>query len=66
MGNSSNRNVPVPPHAQHADYTAQQLPQLWIPLRTDILVYRSKLAGVTPLNPFSGGENAQDWYYVKS
>jgi peptide/nickel transport system substrate-binding protein len=50
----------------YEDYTAQQLPQLWIPLRTDILVYRTNLAGVTPLNPFSGGENAQDWYYVKS
>ncbi|HEX6519955.1 MAG TPA: ABC transporter substrate-binding protein [Streptosporangiaceae bacterium] len=51
---------------QYEDYTAEQLPQLWVPLRSKIVVYRSNLAGVTPLNPFSGGENAQDWYYVKS
>lgn len=49
----------------YEDYTARQLPQLWTPLRSKIVVYRSNLAGVTPLNPFSGAENAQDWYYVK-
>jgi peptide/nickel transport system substrate-binding protein len=51
---------------QYEDYTAEQLPQLWVPLRTSIHVYRNNLGGYTPLNPFSAGEDAQDWYYVKS
>jgi peptide/nickel transport system substrate-binding protein len=50
----------------YEDYTAKQLPQLWVPLRSKIVVYRGNLAGVTPLNPFSAAENAQHWYYVKS
>lgn len=49
----------------YEDYTNRQLPQLWSPIRSKIVVYRSDLAGITPLNPFSGAENAQDWYYVK-
>ncbi|HEY1705224.1 MAG TPA: peptide ABC transporter substrate-binding protein [Trebonia sp.] len=51
---------------QYEDYTAQQLPQLWVPLRNSIHVFRSNLGGYTPLNPFNAGEDAQDWYYVKS
>jgi peptide/nickel transport system substrate-binding protein len=51
---------------QYEDYTAEQLPQLWIPLRNSIHVYRNNLAGYTPINPFTAGEDAQDWYYVKS
>lgn len=49
----------------YEDYTARQLPQLWMPENAKIVVYRNNLAGVAPLNPFSGAENAQDWYYVK-
>ena len=49
---------------QYEDYAARQLPWLWLPLRSEILVYRTKLRGVVPLNPFSGGLNYQDWYYT--
>ncbi|WP_037908963.1 peptide ABC transporter substrate-binding protein [Actinacidiphila yeochonensis] len=49
---------------EYEDYAAQQLPWLWLPLRSGILVYRTKLQGVVPLNPFSGGNNFEDWYYT--
>ncbi|WP_198035353.1 ABC transporter substrate-binding protein [Streptacidiphilus rugosus] len=49
---------------QYEDYAAQQLPWLWLPLREGILVYRTKLQGVVPLNPFSGGQNFEDWAYT--
>ena len=49
----------------YEDYTAQQLPQLWIPLPSNIQVYKSNLAGYAPLNPFSGGLNPEDWYFTK-
>jgi len=48
----------------YEDYAARQLPFLWLPLREGLLVYRSKLQGVVPLNPFSGGLNFEDWYYT--
>lgn len=48
----------------YEDYAAQQLPWLWLPLRSSILVYRTKLQGVVPLNPFSGGLNFEDWSYT--
>jgi peptide/nickel transport system substrate-binding protein len=48
----------------YEDYAARQLPWLWLPLRSSILVYRTKLQGVVPLNPFSGGLNFEDWYYT--
>lgn len=50
---------------QYEDYTAEQLPQLWVPLPSNISVYRSNLAGYAPLNPFSGGLNTEDWYFTK-
>jgi peptide/nickel transport system substrate-binding protein len=50
--------------SQYEDYAARQLPWLWIPLRAGVLVYRSNLQGVVPLNPFSGGNNFEDWYYT--
>ncbi|MBV9796143.1 MAG: hypothetical protein JO016_19650 [Actinobacteria bacterium] len=50
---------------QYEDYVAQQLPFLWLPLREGLQIYKSNLAGVAPLNPFSGGENFSDWYYTK-
>jgi peptide/nickel transport system substrate-binding protein len=50
---------------QYEDYTARQLPWLWLPLRNEVLVYKSKLAGVTPMNSLDAGNNTQDWYYTK-
>jgi peptide/nickel transport system substrate-binding protein len=49
----------------YEDYTAEQLPFLWLPLRTVLLVYKKNLAGIAPLNPFSGGLNPEVWHYVK-
>jgi peptide/nickel transport system substrate-binding protein len=48
----------------YEDYAARQLPWLWVPLRSSILVYRTKLQGVVPLNPFSGTTDFEDWYYT--
>jgi peptide/nickel transport system substrate-binding protein len=50
---------------QYEDYIARQLPFLFVPLRTTVLVYKSNLGGFTPLNPFSGELNEEDWYYTK-
>lgn len=47
----------------YEDYAARQLPWLWLPLASNILVYKSSLAGFTPLNPFSGGLNPEVWAY---
>jgi len=49
----------------YEDYTAEQLPWLWVPLPSNIQVYKSNLAGYSPLNPFTGGLNPEDWYYTK-
>jgi peptide/nickel transport system substrate-binding protein len=50
---------------QYEDYTAEQLPWLWLPLESNIFVYKSNLAGFAPLNPVSGGLNPEVWYYTK-
>jgi peptide/nickel transport system substrate-binding protein len=50
---------------QYEDYVARQLPWLWLPLREGLEVYKSNLGGFTPLNPFSGGLNPEDWHYTK-
>ena len=50
---------------QYEDYTAEQLPWLWVPLPSTIQVYKSNLGGFAPLNPFSGGINPEDWYFTK-
>lgn len=47
----------------YEDYTARQLPWLWLPNQSAILVYKTTLQGFTPLNPFSGGLNPEVWYY---
>ncbi len=47
-------------------YAARQLPWLWLPDESNVFVYKSNLAGVTPLNPFSGTLNPEVWYYTKS
>jgi peptide/nickel transport system substrate-binding protein len=49
----------------YEDYTAEQLPWLWVPLPSNIAVYRSALGGFAPLNPFTGGTNPEDWYYTR-
>ena len=49
----------------YEDYAARQLPWLWLPQPTNVLVYRSNLGGFTPLNPYSGSLNPEDWYYTK-
>ena len=48
----------------YENYAAQQLPWLWLPDSSGILVYKSNLHGITPLNPFSAGLNPEDWYYT--
>ncbi|MEY9845432.1 ABC transporter substrate-binding protein [Streptacidiphilus sp. MAP5-3] len=48
----------------YEDYAAQQLPWLWLPNQNGLLVYRSNLQGVTPLNPFSGGLNPEMWGFT--
>jgi peptide/nickel transport system substrate-binding protein len=50
---------------EYEDYVAKQLPWLWLPLREGLEIYKSNLRGFTPLNPFSGGLNPEDWYYTK-
>jgi len=50
----------------YEDYAAEQLPLLWLPNEAQVFVYKSNLAGVTPLNPFSGLYNPEVWYYTKS
>jgi peptide/nickel transport system substrate-binding protein len=47
------------------DYTAEQLPWLWVPLASNIQVHKSNLVGYAPLNPFTGGLNPEDWNYTK-
>jgi peptide/nickel transport system substrate-binding protein len=49
----------------YEDYAAKQLPLLWIPNEANVIVYKNNLAGVTPLNPFSGTINPEVWYYTK-
>jgi peptide/nickel transport system substrate-binding protein len=49
----------------YEDYAARQLPLLWLPNSSYVFVYKSNLAGVTPLNPFSGTYNPEVWYYTK-
>jgi peptide/nickel transport system substrate-binding protein len=49
----------------YENYAAEQLPLLWLPNASDVFVYKSNLAGVTPLNPFTGLYNPEVWYYTK-
>jgi peptide/nickel transport system substrate-binding protein len=50
----------------YENYTAEQLPFLWLPNPTDLFVYKKDLAGLTPCNPFSCTLNPEVWYYVKT
>ena len=49
----------------YENYATQQLPQLWLPNSGFFTAIPANLQGFTPLNPFSGGLNPQDWYYSK-
>ncbi len=49
----------------YEDYTARQLPYLWLPNPSNLFVYKKNLAGITPWNPFSGTYNPEVWYYTK-
>jgi peptide/nickel transport system substrate-binding protein len=49
----------------YEDYTARQLPVLWLPNASGLYVYKNNLAGLTPWNPFSGTINPEVWYYTK-
>jgi peptide/nickel transport system substrate-binding protein len=48
----------------YEDYAARQLPNLWLPLREGVIVYRSKLQGIVPLNPFSSANTFEDWSFT--
>jgi peptide/nickel transport system substrate-binding protein len=49
----------------YENYAAEQLPVLWLPLNSFIMVYRKSLAGAFPVNPFSMGLNPEIWYWTK-
>jgi peptide/nickel transport system substrate-binding protein len=49
----------------YENYTAQQLPVLWLPQPSNLFVYKKNLAGITPWNPFSGTLNPEVWYFTK-
>ena len=50
----------------YENYAAEQLPWLWLPLQSDVEVYKKNLAGITPTDPFQATLNPESWYYVKS
>jgi peptide/nickel transport system substrate-binding protein len=50
----------------YENYTAQQLPWLWLPLQAGVFVYKKNLGGITPTNPFQATLNPESWYYTKS
>jgi peptide/nickel transport system substrate-binding protein len=50
----------------YEDYTAQQLPWLWLPNTSSVVVYKKNLAGFVPSSPFDFTLNPEVWYYVKS
>ncbi|MGH9066102.1 MAG: peptide ABC transporter substrate-binding protein [Acidimicrobiales bacterium] len=57
---SSNPNATV----AYENYIAKQLPDLWTPGGAGITVYKAKLHGVTPLDPF-GIPDPNAWYFTK-
>jgi peptide/nickel transport system substrate-binding protein len=50
----------------YEDYAAEQLPWLWLPNQSGVIVYKNNLAGVVPSSPFDFLLNPELWYYVKS
>jgi peptide/nickel transport system substrate-binding protein len=49
----------------YENFTAEQLPFLWLPNPSMLFVYKKNLAGVSPCNPFSCQLNPEVWSYVK-
>jgi peptide/nickel transport system substrate-binding protein len=49
----------------YENYAAQQLPFLWLPLNSGVVVYRKNLAGAFPASPFDATLNPEIWYYTK-
>jgi peptide/nickel transport system substrate-binding protein len=49
----------------YENYTARQLPVLWLPNTSALFVYRKNLAGITPWNPFSVSTDPEVWHYTK-
>ncbi len=49
----------------YEDYATEQLPLLYLPNASGVFVYKDNLAGITPINPFSGLLNPEVWYYTK-
>jgi peptide/nickel transport system substrate-binding protein len=49
----------------YEDYAAEQVPLLWLPNASGVFAYKKNLAGITPLNPFSGLLNPEVWHYTK-
>jgi peptide/nickel transport system substrate-binding protein len=49
----------------YEDYTAEQLPWLWLPDPSFVVAYKNNLAGIIPSSPFDFLLNPELWYYVK-
>jgi peptide/nickel transport system substrate-binding protein len=49
----------------YENYTARQLPVLWLPNTSALFVFRKNLAGITPWNPFSASTDPEVWHYTK-
>jgi peptide/nickel transport system substrate-binding protein len=49
----------------YEDFTARQLPFLWLPNASTLYIYKKDIAGIAPWNPFSGTVNPEVWYYTK-
>ncbi len=49
----------------YEDYAAEQLPWLWLPDPSSVIVYKKNLAGVVPASPFDFLLNPEVWYYTK-
>jgi peptide/nickel transport system substrate-binding protein len=49
----------------YEDYTAEQLPWLWLPNPSYVYVYKNNLAGFAQSSPFDFTLNPEVWHYVK-
>ncbi len=50
----------------YENYAADQLPFLWLPNPSGVIVYLKDLAGAFPASPFAATLNPEIWYYTKS
>lgn len=48
----------------YENYTAEQLPWLWMPIPAAVVVYKANLGGFAPVNAF-GVADVENWYYTK-